>query len=197
MTDVATRPHKVRLDGFCSINGGPDVACAALEVSTSSLIIQAQTIAEVQDKAVFQLPHIGLLEASVTKVFDDGFVAEFDPAPASKLGTYLSWLDSGTFGHTGHEARRFQRIVPIKRMMMMYRPTEPPSMVRIVDLSRSGVAFTTSKVLRLGDKLSVGRQSGKIVRLFPGGAAVDFDEMIEDTVFDVLIDLDSPVVPIR
>ena len=193
--EVAPLPearHPIKLDGVCSIKGGPDVACAAIEVSLSSLIVKTSANVEPMDEVILNLPHLGVLEAVVARVFEGGFELHFDPAPQSKLGILVTWIEGTTpTGDTDREARRYERMVPIKRLITLRRGDgEPPSLARIVDLSRSGVAFTTSKDLTEGEQVSVGAFAGRVVRLFDGGAAVHFDELIHEVDFDVLIDLD-------
>lgn len=201
-TDLAITPvpvvrlpvrHSIRLNGVCSINGGADHACTAVEVSLGSLTLESRATVAFLDEAIVNLPHLGIVEAIVADVSARGFELHFEPAPQSKLGILVTWIEGAMTSSdpAGHEARGFERIVPIKRLTTLNRLGEPSSIVRIVDLSRSGVAFTTSKGLAEGERVLVGAYAGRVVRLTEGGAAVSFDRLIDEQDFDVLIDLDA------
>lgn len=185
--------HRIRLNGVCSINGGPDHACTAVEVSLRSLTLETQTSVAFLDEAIVNLPHLGIIEAIVADISDGRFELHFEPAPHSKLGIFVTWVEGAATSseQANREGRRFERIVPIKRLTTLHRDGEAPSMVRIIDLSRSGAAFTTSKALVEGERVRLGAYAGRVFRLTEGGAAVGFDRLIDEKDFDVLIDLDA------
>ena len=184
-------PDGEPLQGLCSVNGGGDVPCLAIEILPDRLTVKSDARAAFADEAILSLPHIGLLKATVTGVFVGGFTLAFEPSPQSKLGLYLDWLEHRFGSDASADARRFLRIVPIKRLVALETDDEPVSFVRIVDLSRSGVAFTSSKLSKEGARIRIGAHTGVIVRLFDGGAAAHFDQFIDGDAFDVMIELDK------
>ena len=187
--EFATR-HAVTLDGACSINGGPDVSCCAVEMSLTGLVVRTEASVVFADAVILQLPQIGIVEAAVAEVLEGGFRLLFEAAPMSKLGTYVTWLESVDASEQGFaNGRQHERIVPIKRLTTLRREGSAPSMARLVDLSRSGAAFTCGKPPEIGERVDLGVFSGSVVRLLEGGAAVRFDQII-DGKFSVLIDLD-------
>ena len=181
--------HKIVLRGLCSINGGDDLPCSASEIAADSAVIRSEASVAFADDVILSMPHIGLLKAVVARTFEGGFEITFEPAPLSKLGLYLDWLN-GRPQHDDHaDARHCERIVPIRRLVPLERAGEPQSIARIIDLSRSGVAFTTTKALMGGETVKVGSQSGRVVRIFDGGAAAIFDQLISEEDFGVMLDL--------
>ena len=185
--------HKVRLDGICSVNGGPDIACSAVRMSLVAMTVRTEADVVVGDAVTLQLPQIGIVEALVSEVVFGGFDLSFEPAPKSKLGTYVIWLAGTDVGDDDreHDGRQHERLVPIKRLTTLKREGVPPSMARIADLSRSGAAFTYGKPLDIGERVELGARRGSIVRLMEGGAAVRFDRLIDEQDFGILIDLDA------
>ena len=186
------REHAVMLDGICSINGGPDVACCAVKMSLSGMTVLTDAPVSFVDAVTLQLPQIGIVEAVVAEVLDGGFELRFEPAPRSKLGTFVTWLNgTGASSDVASDGRQHERIVPIKRLATLKRHDLPPSMARIVNLSRSGAAFTCGKPLELAERVELGAFSGSVVRLIDGGAAIRFDQLIDEDHFGVLIDLET------
>lgn len=186
------REHVVRLDGICSINGGPDVACCAVKMSLSGMTVLTDAPVGFIDPVTLQLPQIGIVEAIVADVFEGGFELRFEAAPRSKLGTYVTWLNgTSAAADVAMDGRQHERIVPIKRLATLKRHDMPPSMARIVNLSRSGAAFTCGKPLEIAERVELGAFAGSVVRLLEGGAAIRFDQLIDEADFGVLIDLDA------
>ena len=180
--------HRVRLDGSCSVNGGPDIACQAVRMSLVAMTIRTDAQVAVDDAVTLQLPQIGIVEALVSGVFVGGFDLSFEPSRRSKLGTYVTWLGGVEVPDDGRE---HERIVPIKRLTTLQRKGMPASMARIVNLSRSGALFTCGKPLDLGERVELGAFGGSVVRLTEGGAAIRFDQLIDEREFGLLIDLDQ------
>ena len=183
------QPSPVSLEGFCSINGSPDVACSMVALSLDRATLMSSASVAFCDGVTLSMPHIGLQKGVVARVFDGGFEVSLARASHERLATYLDWI-VGAAG-SGHEMRRYERIVPIRKLVMLHRSKEPPSLVRIVDLSRSGAAFTTTRALALGEEVTIGRKNSRIVRLFEGGAAALFDEVIAEPSFNAMIDLSA------
>ena len=181
--------HKIMLEGRCSINGGADEACSAITLSLTRLTVLSQATVSFADEAMLSLPRIGLLKAIVSGTFQGGFDLTFDPATQSKLAQYIQFLDER--GRSGDEARDYQRFVPIKKLVTIRRDGEPDSMARVIDLSRSGVAFTSSRTFAIGDDLTIGPYAARIVRVLEGGATAQFADLIAETDFDPMFDLDA------
>ena len=55
---------------------------------------------------------------------------------------------------------------------------------RIVDVSVSGVGLQTEELPPIGTRVDVGRRTGKVVRHFSGGLAVEFQRLVPIEEFD-------------
>ena len=195
LTDEAARAtemtsHKIMLDGRCSINGGDDEACTTVALSLTRLMLLSNATVSFADDAVLSLPPIGLLKAVVSRTFTGGFDLKFDLTARSKLARYVHVLETRQRG--GTIGRDHQRFVPIKTLVTLRRPGEPDSMARIIDLSRSGVTFTSSKSFIVGRDLTVGLYPSKIVRVHESGASAHFNRVITGPNFDAMFDLCAP-----
>jgi hypothetical protein len=178
---------RIALDGLCSVNGGQDEACTIVELSLDHVAVRSAATVAVADEVILSLPRIGLVKASVAQAVPGRFDLTFEPAIQSKLGTYMRWLVRRAHGEA--DGRAHPRIVPIMKLVTLARDAEPESMARIVDLSCSGVAFTTSKTLEMDEGVMIGKHEARITRLFEGGAAAQFAQPLPEDGFDVMIDL--------
>jgi hypothetical protein len=62
-------------------------------------------------------------------------------------------------------------------------------LVKLIDISISGAAVNAGVQLQLGTKVLLGQTSGRVVRLFDSGFAVEFDRSVAIERFDENIKL--------
>ena len=165
---------KIELFGTCSVAAKADEACLARDMSVGGLAIVYDGRAAVDTEAVVSLPQVGLLRGRVVRVFGGGFAMAFAEGRAQRerVSNFLTWLVERETD-SGLEDRLHARIVPMRRLVSLAAQGET-SMARIVDVSRSGVALTSTSGVRIDDDIVVGSHPAVVVRLLEGGFAARF-----------------------
>jgi hypothetical protein len=122
-------------------------------------------------------PNIGLLEGTIARNIEGGFVAsiEADEEQARILGARIDWL-----------RRRTYQGITDKREHGRFMPRDPRTIVLladgrvleclIIDLSASGAAVSVDYDPPLNSVLAVGKAVGRVVRKLQVGFAVQFIE---------------------
>ncbi len=167
---------KVELFGTCSVAGKADEPCLARDMSVGGLAVACDGRAALAAEVVVSLPQVGLLRGRIVRAFGGGFAMAFAEGRVQRerVSNFLTWLVERETD-SGLEDRLHARIVPMRRLVSLVAAGES-SMARIVDVSRSGVAVTSTSSVRVDDAIVVGRQAAVVVRLLEGGFAARFVE---------------------
>lgn len=168
---------QVDLVGICSVAGRPDVSCLARDLSVGGMSLLCDDRAATLDtEVVVSLPQVGLLRGRVVRVFPGGFAMTLAEGRAQRerVSNFLTWLGERETD-CGLEDRAHARIVPLRRMVSLGAAGET-SMARIVDVSRSGVALTSTAGVQVGNEVVVGSKAAVVVRMLEGGFAARFAE---------------------
>ena len=179
----------VALHGVCSIAGGDDATCSILDLSLGGAKLSCAVPAEVGASVSMLMPDVGLVAARVARIGEDGIGVAFTGSMAQRrriqdyLVVVLKMRDD-----SAAEDRGFDRIVPLRRTVEVRRADARKHMARIKDVSRSGVALTTTVEMIVGDRIIVGSTSAEVVRVFEVGAGARFDTPLPET-FDATIAL--------
>jgi len=73
------------------------------------------------------------------------------------------------------EDRRHERIVPLMQRAVLHMPDGAEHIVKIRDISVSGVGLETDHTPPVGARIVVGSTPAIVVRLFQGGLAGEFE----------------------
>jgi hypothetical protein len=115
----------------------------------------------------------------------DGFAVEMNLAPnkRERLADLLTWLiNSQDDGDAAN--RRHKRITPTQQDTKIILADGSAIRARIVDVSVSGVGLQAQELPPIGTRVDIGRRTGKVVRHFTGGLAVEFQRVIPIEEFD-------------
>jgi hypothetical protein len=180
---------KVVLLGRFMLENRDEYPCQTMNMSPGGVAVLAPVKGRVGERIVMYLEHLGRLEGQVARTYDLGFAVALTATrrKQDKLADQLTWLanrhDLGL-----PEDRRHERIVPRQTGSIMKVDGREVG-VRIIDISISGAAISSSVVPPLGTAVTIGRQACKVVRHFEGGMAVEFMRPLNITEFDEAIRL--------
>lgn len=164
--------------------------CITTDISPGGLACIASKRGNIGERVVVYLDQIGRLEGSITRHTDRGFalVLNLPYVKREKIANQLTWLvNRDILGLP--EDRRFERIVPLRRHSILLLNGTSEHVVKLIDISMSGAAISTTLRPAIGTKAVLGNTSGKVVRHFDGGLAIAFDQMIDADRFDENIKL--------
>jgi hypothetical protein len=175
---------RVALLGRYMLANRQEFPCRTIDMSPGGMTLMAPVKGALDERVIVYLEQLGRLEGTITRFIDDGFCMTIHATPRKrdKLGDQLTWLaNRHELGLP--EDRCHERVVPRMQSTMLVTEDGREILVRIIDVSRSGVALSTDTCPLLNTPVTVGHTEGKVVRLFEGGIAVEFLRTIPEDSF--------------
>jgi hypothetical protein len=159
--------------------------CVTTDMSPGGLACIASTRGVVGERVVVYLDQIGRVEGKIARHTDRGFALALTLpyVKREKIANQLTWLVNRDI-LAMPEDRRFERIVPLRQHSILQLNGESEHLVKVLDVSMSGAAIRTALKPSIGTKAIIGQMKGQVVRLFDGGIAIAFDQMIDADRFD-------------
>ena len=179
---VEKRRHqrlKVVLLGRYMLSDRHEYPCQSIDLSPGGAAMLAPVLGEINERVVCYFDHIGRLEGTIARRFENGFALTMNMPlfKREKIADQLTWLaNRHTLGMP--EDRRHERIVPrnVRTTVIMSDGIERPA--RIQDVSQSGVAVVTELRAPFGSGITIGKTPGRVVRLFGNGIGIEFSRVI-------------------
>ena len=159
--------------------------CRTVDASPGGLLIAGPARGSIGERVVFYFEELGRLEGMIVRHVDVGFAVALI-LPASKrerVADLLTWM-ANSETDDGVASRRHKRIAPKQHVGEMLTESGARVPVEIVDVSVSGVGLKCSPLPPVGSRVEIGRRSGRVVRHFNGGLAVEFSRLIPIEEFD-------------
>ena len=186
---VEQRRHQrvdVSLHGRYMLPDRSEHECMSIDMSPGGVRLRAPVSGAVNDRVVAYLETVGRIEGLIARKTEDGFAMTITATlrRRDKLAAQLTWLaNRSELGLP--EDRRHERFVPRVAHARMITGTGAEIMVRLIDVSLSGAAFTTDLPFAKGDLIYLNQTPAKVVRLFERGVAVEFTRAPAQDAFEV------------
>lgn len=172
-------PVRVSFTGRLMLPDHQEYDCTATEMTAERALFACSGIARNGDRVISYLQHIGRIEGTVTALTASGFVIAIN-APErkrEKLAAQLAWIAKRQLLGLP-EDRRHDRLTPRNTRAHLMLEDGVLLACRLIDLSLSGAAIEIENRPPLGTRVQLGKNiSGKIVRHFMEGVAVEFDRV--------------------
>jgi hypothetical protein len=152
-------------------------ACHVLDMSPGGLSLLATDRPQLGEKVVVYIDKIGRFEGVAKRLTEGGFAisVELPPGKRDSLADQLTWFaNRELLQHSHDDEREHERVVPLRRRAIAALPDGREVLVKIRDLSNSGVSLETFERPALGSRIVVGRTQATVVRHFAGGFACGF-----------------------
>jgi hypothetical protein len=122
--------------------------------------------------------HVGRLEGVITRQFQNGFAMTIAATKnkRDKLAAQLTWLANRHILGLP-EDRRHGRVTPSNPAARLILPNGTNIAVRVIDVSQSGAAISTSERPEIGARVTIGKTTGKVVRHLEDGFAIEFTRL--------------------
>ncbi|WP_092173955.1 PilZ domain-containing protein [Bosea sp. OK403] len=166
---------KVVLLGRYMLPNRMEYPCQSVDISPGGLHLAAPAKAAPGDRVIVYLEHLGRIEGVAVRTTMEGFAMTITATSRKreKFTAQLTWLaNRDELGLP--EDRRHERIVPRNPRSILTMEDGIEHVVRIIDISLSGTAFSTDLDLPMGMPVKIGSTPAKIVRRFDGGFAAEF-----------------------
>lgn len=165
----------VTLFGRYMLESRKEFPCQTVEMSPGDILLFAPAKAEIGEKVILYLDELGRFAGVTVRQVPTGFAMAMNltPMKRDKLADQLTWFaNRNTIGLP--EDRRHERIVPLMQRAMLRLPDGHEHIVKIKDISLSGVGIETDLTPAIGSAIVLGSTPATIVRHFPGGVAGEF-----------------------
>lgn len=166
---------KVVLLGRYMLPNRMEYPCQSIDISPGGVHLAAPAKAAPGDRVIVYLEHLGRIEGVAVRTTMEGFAMTITATSRKreKFTAQLTWLaNRDELGLP--EDRRHERIVLRNPRCVLTMDDGAEHVVRIIDISLSGAAFSSDLDLPLGTPVRIGSTPGKLVRRFDGGYAVEF-----------------------
>ncbi|MDB5642427.1 MAG: pilus assembly protein PilZ [Hyphomicrobiales bacterium] len=174
----------ISLKGRGLLADGTEFDVHTVDVSAGGMCLRADVRPKFGEKIVVYLEVIGGLEGEVARLTPDGFSMSFRATlrKREQIADQLTWLINRDYlGEDGQ--RRAERIRP-RRIDYTVCGDEGDVCIKLLDISRSGVAVLSATRLAIGAWVTIGRTRARVVRHIPGGFAAEFARAIPMEMFD-------------
>jgi hypothetical protein len=181
---------RVHLFGRYMLESHEEYPCQTIEMSPGDMRLYAPVKAAIGEHVVVYLDEIGRFAGVATRQEDSGFAMSVDVSARKrdKLADQLTWFanrhDLGVA-----EDRRHDRIVPLLQRAILRLPNGAEHIVKILDISLSGVGVQTAVKPPLGSEIVIGSKPTVVVRHFQDGFASQFHHPLPQEDFDETIRL--------
>ncbi|MEO1199126.1 MAG: PilZ domain-containing protein [Pseudomonadota bacterium] len=166
---------RVNLIGRYMLPDQREFACQVREMSPGGASMIAPEAAPEGSRVIAYLDHVGRIEGRITRAFHGGFAMTIDAGrrKRDKLASQLTWLaNRDSLGLP--EDRRHDRYVPDDTQSEIRLPDGRVFPCDVIDMSLSGAAVSCLIRPEIGTIVEVGPETGKVVRHFDGGFAIEF-----------------------
>jgi hypothetical protein len=168
---------EVALPGRCMLFDRLEYPCWTIDVSPSGLGIVGLNKGDIGERIVAYISQIGRVEGMIARHFNKGFAFEIQ-APAfkrEKLANRIGWLiRSQTLD--APDGRRHERTYAESQQTRLRTPDGREFPATLIDISAPGAALSVDVAPPIGSAVTVGRTAARVVRHFPGGIAVSFND---------------------
>ena len=166
---------KVVLLGRYMLPNRMEYPCQTIDISPGGLHLAAPAKARPGDRVIAYLEHLGRIEGICVRTTMEGFAMTITATSRKreKFTAQLTWLaNREELGLP--EDRRHERIVPRNPRSVLLLDDGAEHVVRIIDISLSGAAFSSDLDLPINTSIRLGSTPARVVRRFDGGYAAEF-----------------------
>lgn len=149
--------------------------CRTVNISPGGAFLSGEEKPAIGEAVVLYLDALGRFSGRAVRVVGDGFALALDLSrpKRQRLADQLTWFASrDKFGCD--ERRRHERVVPLVQKAVMRLPSGEKCVVKVRDLSVSGVAIEAKFAPDLGAPVDIGSTPITVARHFDGGFAGEF-----------------------
>jgi hypothetical protein len=176
---------KVTVLGRYMLADKREYPCQTLDMSVGGVSLFAPVRGALGERVIVYLDQLGRIEGLIARHTKNGFALSMSLPlmKREKLAEQLTWLvNRDALGMV--EDRRHDRVTPRANRTVLRLADGQTHPVKIIDISLSGAALAAEIQPELGSPVVIGQTTGKVVRHFMGGIAVEFARPISVDGFD-------------
>jgi PilZ domain len=169
---------RVNLLGRYMLADRREFPCQVINMSPGGIALIAPVSGQPGERVIAYIDHLGRLEGMIARQFLNGFAMTISATPRKrdKLAAQLTWLANRSILNLP-EDRRHDRITPRNPSGRMILANGVNIGCRIIDVSLSGCAISTTQRPEVGSQITIGNIPGRVVRHIEDGIAIEFTRL--------------------
>jgi hypothetical protein len=200
MTVVTTQMADARLDerrrrrrvgltlsGRYLLGERDEQPCRAFDVSPGGIAVLSMEKGFVGERLVAYFDHIGRVQGTIVRTFDSCFAVTMQ-LPARKIERLtrpLGWLVN-RHARGAPDNRLHERVKLDRRRTTLTTMDGREFDARLIDASIAGAALHVDAAPPIGARVVIGRAPARVVRHFPAGLAVKFEELLPPEIVEAV-----------
>ena len=166
---------RVNLLGRYMLADRREFPCQIVDMSPGGMALVAPVVGNVGERVIAYVDHLGRLEGQIARLIPNGFAMTVSATARKrdKLAAQLTWLANRSILNLP-EDRRHGRVAPRNPAGRLILPNGVNVGVRVIDISNSGAAISTTHRPEMGSLVTIGKVQGRVVRHLEEGFAIEF-----------------------
>ena len=163
--------------------------CQLVEISPGEAVFVSPFCGEVGERVIAYIDNIGRLEGVIVERLEHGFAMSISASQRKrdKLADVLTWLANRHVLNLAEDRRHLRR-TPKRTDANIVFADGTTHVVRVIDMSLSGAASSTSLRPPLGSPVRLGRLGARVVRHFEDGIGIEFMRIMSDAAIEQTIE---------
>jgi hypothetical protein len=169
--------HGLALPGRYMLSDGSEFPCETVNISPAGIAIKGLKVGKHGERVVAYIEGLGRIEGAIARRAIGWFALDIR-APMKKVQRLIeriSWLVGRESG-ARPERRDRERMDVWQEHTVLRTEDGREFLAELVDVSIEGAAILTDLTLAIGAFVSLGEKPAYVLRRFPGGFAVTFDQ---------------------
>jgi len=171
----------VALSGRYMLEDGSEHACECIDVSAGGLRLRAAKAGPWGSRVIAYIDGIGRIEGHLVRRAPGWFAIETrgTSRKEERVEERIAWiLDSEIVKQDGR--RRLSRQYHERQTVCLAAIDGRQHRAELTDVSRDGAALLMENVMAVGERVRLDGRRARVVRTFPGGVALKFENWVED-----------------
>ncbi|QGM98478.1 PilZ domain-containing protein [Methylocystis parvus] len=149
--------------------------CRTIDISPGGMRLMSTAMPQIGENVTVYIDALGRFHGRVVRAAPDSFSMTINASPEKRemLADKLTWF-ANRIALNLSDQRRHERIEPFQKFALLRLDSGVELIVKIRDLSASGVGVDSIFSPPVGERVSIGKTYGKVVRHFEGGFAAEF-----------------------
>jgi hypothetical protein len=169
----------VDLPGRYMLEDGSEHSCVCSDISVGGARLRGAQSGPWGSRVVAYIDGIGRIEGHIVRRAPGWFAIE-TRASARKGERVQERIATIIQAGANHDDRRSETREWSHRSVRLYTLDGGAHLAQLTDVSREGAALLTDAALSLGDRVRLDSRRAVVARLFPGGAALAFENWVDE-----------------
>jgi PilZ domain len=172
----------VALSGRYMLADRHEYPCQTINISAGGVAILGAIKGVIGERVVAYFDRIGRVEGMVVRHFGKCFAVALSASALKreKLDLRIAWLVKRQAGLVA-DNRRNERVAVLRWRTALKTADGKEHPASVIDLSVSDAAINVAAAPPIGAMVTLGRRAAKVVRHFPGGVALAFEEPLGES----------------